>query len=71
MYPVGAPGSGWLGRVADPQKQIVGLAGVLGRLTFWIGYLIYPMGRAFGMVLTAVPTFAAYGWLVWRLLARE
>lgn len=38
----------------------------LGRLTFWIGYLIHPMGRAFGMVLTALPTVAAYAWLVWR-----
>lgn len=42
---------------------------VLGRLTFWIGYLVYPMGRSFGMTLTAVPTFAAFGWLAWRLLA--
>ncbi len=37
----------------------------IGRGTFWIGYLIYPMARAFGMVLTALPTIASYAWLVW------
>jgi hypothetical protein len=37
-----------------------------GRAAFWAGYLIYPMGRAFGMVLTALPTIAAYAWLVWH-----
>jgi len=40
-----------------------------GRITFWIGYLLHPLGRAFGMVLTAAPTLAAYVWLVshaWR-----
>ena len=40
---------------------------VLGRITFWIGYLLHPQARAFGMVLTALPTFAAYGWLIARL----
>jgi hypothetical protein len=39
---------------------------IIGRGTFWIGYLIYPMGRAFGMALTAVPTVASYAWLVWH-----
>jgi hypothetical protein len=43
---------------------------VLGRITFWIGYLVLPMGRAFGMTLTAVPSVTAYGWLLWRLVAR-
>ena len=38
----------------------------IGRVTFWIGYLIYPMGRAFGMVLTVAPTLGAYAWLVGR-----
>jgi hypothetical protein len=37
----------------------------IGRGAFWVGYLIHPMGRAFGMVLTVVPTIAAYAWLVW------
>jgi hypothetical protein len=33
---------------------------VIGRGTFWIGYLLHPMGRAFGMVLTVVPTTRAW-----------
>ena len=37
---------------------------VVGRIAFWIGYLVYPVARAFGMVLTALPTIAAYVWLV-------
>jgi hypothetical protein len=41
----------------------------VGRIAFFIGYLVYPMARAFGMVLTAVPTLLAYGWLTWRLVA--
>jgi hypothetical protein len=35
----------------------------VGRATFWIGYLANPMGRAFGMVLTALPTMIALVWL--------
>ena len=42
---------------------------VVGRLTFWIGYLLYPTARAFGMVMTALPTLIAYGWLLVRTLA--
>ena len=42
---------------------------VVGRATFWIGYLLYPMARAFGMVLTILPTLAAFGWLAWRMAA--
>jgi len=38
----------------------------VGRVTFWIGYLLHPLARAFGMVLTALPTLAAYAWLAWR-----
>jgi len=40
-----------------------------GRIAFWIGYLLHPLARAFGMVLTALPTIAAYVWLLqhaWR-----
>lgn len=40
---------------------------LVGRALFWIGYRVYPTLRAFGMVLTALPTFVAYIWLVWRL----
>jgi hypothetical protein len=38
----------------------------IGRGTFWVGYLIHPMGRAFGMALTALPTVASYAWLAWN-----
>ncbi len=37
---------------------------VVGRVTFWAGYLVYPTARAFGMVMTALPTIVAYGWLL-------
>jgi hypothetical protein len=40
----------------------------VGRITFWIGYLIHPMGRAFGMVLTIFPTILAFGWLTLTLI---
>jgi hypothetical protein len=39
---------------------------VIGRATFWVGYLIYPMGRAFGMVLTVLPTITSFAWLIWH-----
>ena len=59
----------WTGlALALPREQLVvipvmaTLFGV-GRLTFWIGYLLHPLGRAFGMVLTALPTVIAFGWL--------
>ena len=39
---------------------------LVGRASFWIGYLLHPMGRAFGMVLTVLPTLGALGWLLWR-----
>jgi hypothetical protein len=42
---------------------------VVGRATFWIGYLILPTARAFGMVMTALPTLVAYGWLLAHALA--
>lgn len=42
---------------------------VVGRATFWIGYLLYPTARAFGMVMTALPTFIGYGWLLAHTLA--
>jgi hypothetical protein len=38
----------------------------VGRAAFWIGYLIHPMGRAFGMTITVLPTLAAYVWLLWH-----
>jgi hypothetical protein len=37
---------------------------VVGRLTFWVGYLVIPIARAFGIILTAVPTVVALPWLI-------
>ncbi|HEY3637981.1 MAG TPA: MAPEG family protein [Rhizomicrobium sp.] len=39
-----------------------------GRITFLAGYLVYPIARAYGMVLTIVPTLMAYVWLTEHLL---
>jgi hypothetical protein len=39
----------------------------VGRLLFFIGYLIAPVGRAFGLGLTAYPSFAALVWLAWQM----
>ena len=56
---------GSLSRLALPLDRLVlipamaALFGV-GRIAFWIGYLVYPIGRAFGMVLTVAPTLGAY-----------
>ncbi len=33
---------------------------VLARICFWVGYLIHPYARAFGLVLTLAPTIAVY-----------
>lgn len=41
----------------------------VGRITFWVGYALHPMARAFGMTLTALPTIYAFGFLVWNALA--
>ncbi len=64
----------WLGLAARAPHAwlafIPAMAGlfVVGRVTFWIGYLLHPVARAFGMVLTALPTLVAYAWLIlgWR-----
>lgn len=40
----------------------------VGRLLFFIGYLIAPVGRAFGLGLTAYPSFAALVWLAWQMM---
>jgi hypothetical protein len=38
----------------------------IGRVAFWIGYRLHPLARAFGMVLTVLPTLCAYVWLLWH-----
>ncbi len=37
---------------------------VVGRATFWAGYRWRPEARAFGMVLTALPTAGCFVWLL-------
>jgi hypothetical protein len=37
---------------------------VVGRVTFWVGYLWRSEARAFGMVLTALPTAGSFVWLL-------
>ena len=60
----------WLGlAVSAPHAALAFIPAmavlfVVGRITFWIGYLVYPIARAFGMVSTALPTIAAYVWLL-------
>ena len=39
-----------------------------GRVAFWLGYLYAPWARAFGMGLTAYPSFVALVYLVWFAL---
>ena len=53
---------------ADQLGIIPRLAGLFGagRVAFWLGYLYAPWARAFGMGLTAYPSFAALVFLVWR-----
>lgn len=65
----------WLAlAVVMPHDQIILIAGMailfaLGRASFWIGYLIHPMARTFGMTLTVVPTVIAFASLTWRVFA--
>jgi hypothetical protein len=49
---------------------IPALAGLFaaGRITFWIGYLLAPWARAFGLGLTFYPTAAALVWLAVRAI---
>lgn len=41
---------------------------LVGRIAFFAGYLIYPIGRVYGMTLTVLPTIISYGWLVSRVI---
>jgi hypothetical protein len=40
----------------------------VGRVTFWLGYLYAPWARAFGMGVTAYPTFVALVVLAWEFV---
>ena len=62
----------WCGlALALPQDRLVLIPAMaflffFGRIAFWIGYLVHPLARAFGMVLTILPTLGAYVWLAWH-----
>jgi hypothetical protein len=59
----------WTGLALSlPHEDLIVIPGMaflfgFGRITFWIGYLLHPLARAFGMTLTAAPTLAAFVWL--------
>ncbi|HTW34835.1 MAG TPA: hypothetical protein VMD53_09470 [Rhizomicrobium sp.] len=63
----------WMGlALALPHGMLalipaMAIAFIVGRALFWIGYLIAPVARAFGLGLSAYPTFAALVWLAWRM----
>ena len=42
---------------------------LVGRVLFFVGYLIAPTGRALGLGLTAYPSFAALIWLAFRMFS--
>lgn len=54
-----------------PVIPVLAVVFFIGRITFFIGYLIHPIARAYGMVLTILPTLIAYAWLTWRLLGHS
>ena len=54
-----------------PVIPVLAVVFFIGRIAFFIGYLIQPIARAYGMVLTAFPTLIAYAWLTWRLLGHS
>ena len=41
---------------------------VVGRAAFWLGYIFYPVARAFGFLLTFLPTCVGYLWLLFRMV---
>jgi hypothetical protein len=61
----------WLGlALALPEDQLGVIARMavmfgVGRIAFGLGYLYAPWARAFGMALTAYPTFGALIYLAW------
>lgn len=63
----------WLGlALALPHAQlrlipVMAISFLIGRVLFFAGYLIAPVGRAFGLGLTAYPSYAALIWLAWRM----
>jgi hypothetical protein len=59
--------------VALPHDELILIPAMavlfaIGRITFWIGYVLHPMGRTFGMSLTVIPTIIAFAALTLRAL---
>ena len=63
----------WTGLSLNLAPQNLSLIATLaalfavGRAAFWAGYVYAPWARAFGLGLTAYPTFLALVWLAIRL----
>jgi hypothetical protein len=63
----------WTGLALTLAPQDLGLIPALavlfgaGRALFWIGYLAAPWARAYGLGLTAYPTFAALVWVAFQV----
>ena len=66
----------WLGLVVVLERSqlllIPAMASLccVGRIPFWIGYLMNPVDRAFGMVITMLPSEGALLWLLWHAIAK-
>lgn len=66
----------WLGlSLALPVGELIVIPAMavlftVGRVTFWLGYMLHPLARTFGMVMTVLPTLAAYGWLSWQVFGK-
>jgi uncharacterized MAPEG superfamily protein len=51
-----------------PEVMAAGVVFAGGRVLFWLGYLVAPPGRAFGMAATLVATLGALGAAAWAWL---
>jgi hypothetical protein len=64
----------WVGlALALPHDQLklipaMAISFLVGRVLFFIGYMIAPTGRALGLGLTAYPSFVALVWLAFQML---
>lgn len=64
----------WAGlALALPRAQLnliplLAILFIVGRATFWLGYLFQPAARAFGLLLTFLPTCVGYLWLLLRMM---